>query len=102
MSDLVELARRYVSLSDQLESVRGEIAKAVLNGGGGNPEPHPTSAQRRGEKASQPSQKMVLAAEAEAKVVEVLPIVVGWSGQSIWVMRPVGGLPTRVGAKRAG
>ena len=33
MSDLVGLARRYVQLSDELASVRGEIAKAVLNGG---------------------------------------------------------------------
>jgi hypothetical protein len=34
MSDLVDLARRYVALSDQLEAVRGEIARAVLNGAG--------------------------------------------------------------------
>ena len=46
MSDLVELARRYVSLSDQLESVRGEIAKAVLNGSGGEPA-RPTQPARR-------------------------------------------------------
>jgi hypothetical protein len=31
---LVELARRYVSLSDELEVVRGEIARTVLNGAG--------------------------------------------------------------------
>ena len=39
---LVELARRYVALSDELEAVRGEIRRAVINGGGGAPEVHPT------------------------------------------------------------
>ena len=35
MSDLVELARRFVSLSDELETVRGQIKLAVVNGSGG-------------------------------------------------------------------
>ena len=34
MSDLVALARRYVALGDEPESVRGEIKRAVLNGAG--------------------------------------------------------------------
>jgi DNA-directed RNA polymerase specialized sigma24 family protein len=38
MSDLVELARRYVAASDVLESLRNEIRRAVLNGGGEKPE----------------------------------------------------------------
>jgi hypothetical protein len=33
MSDLVELARKYVTLSDQLEAVRSDIKRAVMNGG---------------------------------------------------------------------
>jgi hypothetical protein len=37
---LVDLARRFVALSDELEEVRGEIRMAVLNGGGA---PHPQS-----------------------------------------------------------
>ena len=41
VSDLVELARRYVALSDQLEAVRGEIARAVLNGAGRKENPSP-------------------------------------------------------------
>lgn len=40
---LVELARQYVRLSDQLEAVRGEIKRVVLNGGDGSPV-FPTSA----------------------------------------------------------
>jgi hypothetical protein len=55
-----------------LRRCRGEIARAVLNGGGGKPDPHPTSAQRRGGQASQPNQKMVLAAEAEREIIELL------------------------------
>jgi hypothetical protein len=35
---LVELARRFVELSDELETVRGEIKRAVLNGAGERPE----------------------------------------------------------------
>ena len=34
MGDLVELARRYVTLSDQLEAVRGEIARGSQRVGG--------------------------------------------------------------------
>jgi hypothetical protein len=48
MSDLVELAGRYVALSDELAGVRGEIAKAVLNGGGGGEPVRPTPAGRPG------------------------------------------------------
>ncbi len=34
MSDLVELARRYVAASGELKSLRNEIRRAVLNGEG--------------------------------------------------------------------
>jgi hypothetical protein len=34
MSDLVELARRYVAASDELSNLRDQIRLAVLNGGG--------------------------------------------------------------------
>jgi hypothetical protein len=33
MIDLVELARQYVRLSDELEAIRGEIKRLALNGG---------------------------------------------------------------------
>ena len=71
--NLVELARKFVDLSDQLETVRGEIARAVLNCGGGKPEAHPTGAQRSGVKRSQSSHPNAIAAkEAEAQIIEVL------------------------------
>ena len=57
MTDLVGLARRYVALSDELESIRGEIAKAVLNGG--DPSAPFVNAQRRGGKASQGSRSQL-------------------------------------------
>jgi hypothetical protein len=52
---LVELARRYVAVSDELEVIRGEIRAAVLNGAGDSapvpfvaarlrPGPHPKAA----------------------------------------------------------
>jgi hypothetical protein len=71
MSDLVELARRYVSLSDQLESVRGEIAKAVLNGAG----PNPTQPARAS--GGSQAQKMAMAAAEEAKIAELIKTTPG-------------------------
>jgi hypothetical protein len=46
MSELVTLARRYVSLSDELEAIRGEIRRVLLNGGAGVAE-NPTRPVRR-------------------------------------------------------
>jgi hypothetical protein len=69
VSDLVELARRYVTLSDELANVRGEIAKAVLNGGGGNEPARPTSPARQAS-GGHPNAKV--AQQAEAKIIEVL------------------------------
>ena len=78
MSDLVELARRYVSLSDQLETVQGEIKLAVLNGGAGERPAHPTPAGRPGGTGSQPSHpNAILAQEAEAKIIEVIKATPG-------------------------
>ena len=73
MSDLVELARRFVQLSDELESVRGEIKLAVVNGAGDSPI-RPTSAARPGLKRSQPSQPnhLQVAKEAESQILEML------------------------------
>jgi hypothetical protein len=71
MSDLVELARRYVSLSDQLESVRGEIKLAVLNGEG--PRENPTPAERPGLKRSQSNHPNAqAAAQEEARIIELI------------------------------
>jgi hypothetical protein len=85
MSDLVELARKYVTLSDSLEAVRSEIKRAVLNGGGEKPE-IPFSRPARpssGSKPAKPSKhpNALAAAEAEAKIVALLRSTPG--------MRPV-------------
>jgi hypothetical protein len=71
MSDLVVLARRYVALSDQLEAVRGEIAKAVLNGGGGEPV-RPTRPARApgGGQSNHPNAQA--AAQEETKIIALL------------------------------
>jgi hypothetical protein len=69
VSDLVELARRYVSLSDELEAVRGEIKLAVLNGGAGA---HPTRPTQPARSAGGSHPNAILAQEAEAKIVELL------------------------------
>jgi hypothetical protein len=50
--DLVELAKQYVSLTAQLEEVRGEIRKCVLNGAGGDIIFRPPTAARRPAKAA--------------------------------------------------
>jgi hypothetical protein len=60
---LVDLARRFVELSDKLETVRGEIKRAVLNGAGDNPPFSPAPVRRPSGKA---------AAEAERSIVKLL------------------------------
>jgi hypothetical protein len=82
MSDLVALAREYVTLSDQLETVRAKIKLAVLNGGAGPPEKTPPGdgkgnfpqprvrAKRARSKTPHPNAK--LAAEAEGRILEVI------------------------------
>jgi hypothetical protein len=62
---LVELARRYVAVSDELEVIRGEIRKAVLNGGGTPEAARPTRAERPGRQAAQ-------AEKAETQILELL------------------------------
>ena len=69
MGDLVELARRYVTLSDQLEAVRGEITRAVLNGSGGEPV-RPIQPARSSGGGQHPN--AIAAAAAEALIIERL------------------------------
>lgn len=61
---LVELARRFVALNDELETVRGEIRKAVLNGAGEarpftQPSRQPGGSQARRDAAAAEEQKIV-------------------------------------------
>lgn len=76
---LVELARRYVACSDELESLREQIKLAVVNGGGDDKPSAPfVEAGRPGRTGSRlqsqesQSQKMILAQEAEERIVELL------------------------------
>ena len=88
MTDLVGLARRFVQLSE-LEATRAEIAKAVLNGGGGaSPKAPFTPAGRPGrtgslggksqsqplELQSQPNQhpNAIRGAEVETQILAML------------------------------
>jgi predicted Rossmann fold nucleotide-binding protein DprA/Smf involved in DNA uptake len=70
VSDLVELARRYVTLSDQLEAVRGEIAKAVLNGGAGDKPDAPFAKPRSKPGSKHPNADA--ARKSEARILELL------------------------------
>jgi hypothetical protein len=76
-SDLIALAREYVALSDQLEAVRAKIKATVLNGSAPDakaepalPFSKPTAGRRKPPKTPHPNAK--LAAEAEAKIIEVI------------------------------
>jgi MarR family len=62
---LVELARRYVALSDELETVRGEIARAVLNGEG--PKENPIRPARSPSGSQHPAPE-----EAEHSILSLL------------------------------
>src|SRR6476659_2631797 len=66
--NLVELARRYVALNDELETVRDQIKRAVLNGAGGASE-NPTSATRPGEKRPQSSPAKALRGQQVAETI---------------------------------
>jgi DNA-binding NtrC family response regulator len=69
MTGLVELARRYVALNDELESVRELIKRAVVNGA--ESMENPTRAERPGAKGpSHPN--AIAAAAAERKIIELL------------------------------
>jgi hypothetical protein len=66
---LVDLARRFVELSDELEDVRDQIKRTVMNGA--DPAPNPTPAVRPG--AKRPHQlKLQAAAEAEQKIIKIV------------------------------
>jgi hypothetical protein len=66
---LVELARKYVALSDQLEAVRGQIARTVANGAAGEAA-RPTQARSQPGGSQHPN--ALKAAEAEALIIERL------------------------------
>ncbi len=66
---LVELARKYVALSDQLEAVRGQIARAVANGAAGEAA-RPTQPARSSGGSQHPN--ALKAAEVEARILELL------------------------------
>ena len=68
---LVELARRYVACSDELEALRGEIRKAVLNGVGGEDRAAPFTRPARVLSGVQRA-NLVGAQAAEARIVELL------------------------------
>jgi hypothetical protein len=65
---LVELARRYVTLSDELESVRDQIKLAVLNGAGGEA-PHPLQPARS---SGGMNPKAAMAQAAESEIIALL------------------------------
>jgi hypothetical protein len=80
---LVELARRFVELSDELEGVRGEIRKAVLNGTGGSA-PRPTPARSKpGNPRGPQHPKTVAAAEAETRILSLLRATPGMGTMAI-------------------
>ena len=70
VSDLVELAQRFVALSGELAETRAAMKLLLLNGGGGKPDaPFVQPARQPG--GSRP-QKMALAQQAEREIVELL------------------------------
>ena len=68
---LVELARRFVACNDELEVLRGEIRKAVLNGGAGVEAAAPFAPARRRGGTSQHANALK-AAEPEGRILELL------------------------------
>jgi hypothetical protein len=76
LSELVQLAERFVRASAELDAIRNEMRKLLLNGADPNP-PRPTRAARPGAKTRPPRQhpktaKAVAAAKAEAKIFELV------------------------------
>ncbi len=82
MTDLVTLARRYVELADELEGVRTEIKKVVMNGAGDHA-PRPLSARPARAPAQAKHPNSVGAEAAEAKIVEVLTATPGMTTGAI-------------------
>ena len=70
--NLAQLAERYLHLTGEIESVRRSMLAVLSNGEG----PNPSLAQRRSEKASQ-HPNAALAAEAEAKIIELIKTTPG-------------------------
>jgi hypothetical protein len=87
LSELVQLAERFVRASAELDAIRNEMRKLLLNGADPNP-PRPTRAARPGAKTRPPRQhpktaKAVAAAKAEAKIVELVRSTPGLSTAAI-------------------
>jgi hypothetical protein len=81
MSGLVELARRYVSLSDELESVRDQIKRALMkDAGDAAPTPRPMPA-RPTKPGGHPN--AAAAQEAERQIVELLRATPGMGTAAI-------------------
>jgi Winged helix-turn-helix DNA-binding len=79
MSDLVELARRYVAASDELESLRSEIRRAVMNGGAPTAEPkaNPSSPAARRAAGQRHHPNAIQAAKIDQKVLDLLKATPG-------------------------
>jgi predicted Rossmann fold nucleotide-binding protein DprA/Smf involved in DNA uptake len=71
MSDLVALARKFVSLNDEIESVREQIKLAVANCWGGKAEAPFAQPARQSSGGSQPNH-LQAAKEAESQILELL------------------------------
>jgi hypothetical protein len=75
VSDLVTLARRFVALSEELEAVRNEIRRCVLDGVGEAPVRPPKPAGRSGgskDPAGRQHPARAKAAEIEGRIVAAL------------------------------
>ena len=70
MGDLIDLARRYVALNDELETVRDQIKRAVMNGGA-DPPKAPFARPARSPGGSQ-HPAAIKAAEAEQTIMVLL------------------------------
>jgi predicted transcriptional regulator len=71
MTDLVNLARRFVELSDELERVRSEIKRCVMNGSGDEP-PHPTQRSLRDRARAADEQVVELLREKPMRASEIV------------------------------
>jgi hypothetical protein len=69
VDSLTELARKFVDLSDQLEAVRVEIKRCVLNGGGDPMPNHPPRARAPTKAAGRKAKQ---SAKAEAAIVDLI------------------------------
>jgi hypothetical protein len=70
--NLVELAQRFVRLSEELDVTRGAMKRLLLNGAGG-PSENPTLARRPAGKGPQPSRpKALRGQQVEEAIIRLL------------------------------